>query len=168
MSVGESFLYQGSKHIFSKILGAISKKLQLKFFPLDLKKFLVEFKVSSSSLSLNFESNSAVLYLAYVITNHTAYELLWLGTNIRINIENSFHKSIDKIAFEEVKVDFENYYTIEIPLTYFEAKQLANNTYQNNQAYIELNITFFCHSIFGLKRIDVVKRERIGVVVRKA
>lgn len=131
------------------MIGFISTWLQKKLFPLDKNKLKILLNAGSSEIRVSFIDKHAYMNIYLTLMNNTDYSILLLGVNVDVKI-GVFNKLVEKQLFEQCDRGGTKYIRLNIPLNYFEAHKLKNENITDNRTYIELAVTVFGNTKFGL------------------
>lgn len=135
------------KKIAFIFFGKISKKLQLKYFPLDLKKFDIECN-STPQIRLNYAENYCYLEFFITLKNYTNYEIKVLGAQCNLNINSYIFTETMTNQLLVLQPSAQGSYAFKKNFTYFEAKK-AEQLFNGEQiAQGNFRFNFILKSIY--------------------
>lgn len=141
-----------TKQIIFWFLGKISKKYQLKHFPLKLEKYICELENTPYAF-VSSENSIAKLNLNFKFTNYTMYEvsLFSMLGSILIFSEGKGLLEFNMSKLLNLKPEQTGQYWVSISLTNFEANRIVKLFNGDKSKEINIDLELSLATIFGIK-----------------
>jgi len=156
-------VYSGSEKFFFWLLKHVNKKLLKKYFPLNENDLQIKLE-NLPHIYINEQENHCNISFNIGLKNYTNYDLFVSSIEIRLVVNSYNLLNSDKILLRNFRRKEGTAFFIEIPLTYYQVKKIAQMLSGGGNvlnANFELKIQ--SRNVLGDKLFDKRLFERIEV-----
>jgi len=149
-------LISGSEKLFFWLLKHLNKRLLKKYFP--LKEDDLQIKLENlPNIYINEQINHCNISFSISLKNYTNYDIFISFFEIELVINSYRFLNYDKLLLRNVNKKASLQFTIELPITYYQAKKVLMMSNVNNVLNANFELNIFNRNIFG----DMVFRKRL-------